>query len=116
MWLPMKPAPPVRRMESGIDNERIASMLADLGYGQAIVACRISAICYAVGRTTVVVYSVDLVGLLPIFLSSWSLGSSSTTPAFAFPFGVVTIAGTFGALMTVKGPLEMFGEPERYLE
>jgi len=81
-----------------------------------MVARRISAICYAVGRTTVGVYAVDLVGLLPIVLSSWSLGSFSTTPAFAFLCGVVTIAGTFGALMTVKGPLEMFGEPERYLE
>ena len=74
------------------------------------------AIRYVVCSTTLGVSAVGLIGVLPIVLSGWFLESPSQIPPFVFFCCVVTFAGAIGALMTLKGPLEVFGESERYLE
>jgi hypothetical protein len=74
------------------------------------------AICYVLSSTLPGIIIVGFVGLVPLtpFIFK-SLGEFNKSPLLFFCF-VAAAGGVIGSILTLKGPLEVFGESERYLE
>jgi len=73
------------------------------------------AIPYCFTSTTIGVLLVGMIGVVPIALSVDLTAVSTDIPLLRFSLAVAGIASV-GVIATMKGPLEVLGEAERYME